>query len=1360
MFKPLPDAPATSDRSRRAPPIPPKIPLVYRNPTPDSISRDLLRSDPELATLEYTIPVAESVSPAHLPSPTIRPLPPQPPVLPPRSQLPLPGHTMPSDLQEFNKLATPSHATPIALPALPTITQPPRAAVSDFEEDLPPSASPSYPLYDSPRPVSYVTTSSASPSEYLTIPTSQSSDQYLRDPLPLPTSHPHQAADAPIYYHRPIPSQNVPDIAQLYSDVFHHPQYAPWDNPDLEYEYESSLLGSHPNPTADLVSVYAGSDSENSYPQQYKSFRLPSLPYSQNSGSSHYSQTLSSTSDRRRGSHILREIPENKIQKALEQISLEKDYSAVDEVSATKILLVEEAAKYKPTSTLDLWSLSHFFKQLCSFLDDRAFTSETLLTVIEIMVHSIHPDVTYLRRRDVAQSIYSSLLLSDAFNQFVENDLRLMTVKAEAVPTGVITALLRSYSYSPDSSLSSYSYLDRLESPLSDAERDAILALPRSNPSWHQFWKLSIDDSALTEESKAEMIRQNIIHEIITTEEDFVRDLRIMTEVISKMFHAVPAFNESSEFSKNTFDAMKPLLKCNVDNLLIPLKRVQLREKTSISSIGDVMLDWANQARPIFMAYAKCFVFSSSYIDKERKSNTTLSTLLDEISTRKETAPQNWRHYFTRVNFRLPRYILLLEALLKKTNTRLPDHDYLKEAIVAISWMAKEYDSQIDKYVNQNRLETLANALVWRPKSLYVGLDLNLPQRKILKSGNVKRRGNKGIDWIDSHIILLDHYFLLTKIEESGNGDSKYVVTKSPIAIDYLAIDSASQIVQSKPLTEQARLAIYSSPGRSSSKQTDGSTNSVTSLRPDDAQTLYTLTLSNLADRPSRFSSNLVLYWKTEIERNNWKDAIMIAKEAYNINCRANHAVFKLGLISNGALSYASGAPKLRIYERGTAIDEALINWRNAVLPIDDSEKNTELEELNSENSIDKPYLKPVKIYCACSVELPGKDGTALFFGLSTGLYVSPENHPSKWKPCYINNFHNLTLVYSLQYIQELRTMFMIANVNGKCMFLAYPIGALCPVGYISINISREPLQESSGVDDELITSSLGLSAFKLAKSHTSSYFNVAKVNGRWLAFHAQRDKLNITGTIHTVFRVVLDLINSKDVLKSTVDYVTPSSIHHFAIDDEFTIPHNCAGINCFAGSTVIVNGNTKFFLYNIETKQLRSIHEQFSLGLDNIKRYIEAGKPCNVFKIGKDASSLSLSVPNDKYVRPRSNSKGELSSPKCELLICYSTCAVFADRFGDIVSSSYIRFAGYANQVAYKYPHVFAFSAELLEIWDISTQKLVQVVAGRDMNFLLSNNQTLWGYSVGTERIIGRMAHPLAAEKYIIFELQPISRK
>ena len=58
-----------------------------------------------------------------------------------------------------------------------------------------------------------------------------------------------------------------------------------------------------------------------------------------------------------------------------------------------------------------------------------------------------------------------------------------------------------------------------------------------------------------------------------------------------------------------------------------------------------------------------------------------------------------------------------------------------------------------------------------------VDLGLKDPTRKVIHQGDVSRKSDNKLEWLDIHLILLDNFLIMTKKRRDRNGE-KYLVSK------------------------------------------------------------------------------------------------------------------------------------------------------------------------------------------------------------------------------------------------------------------------------------------------------------------------------------------------------------------------------------------------------------------------------------------------------------------------------------------------------------------------------------------------------------------------------------------------------
>jgi hypothetical protein len=86
-------------------------------------------------------------------------------------------------------------------------------------------------------------------------------------------------------------------------------------------------------------------------------------------------------------------------------------------------------------------------------------------------------------------------------------------------------------------------------------------------------------------------------------------------------------------------------------------------------------------------------------------------------------------------------------------------------------------DSRKIEALNDSLRMELDEKLVFKPNSK-VDLGLKDSNREILHRGDVSRKSDRGFEWLDIHLILLDNFFIMSKRRLSDRGQERLEVSK------------------------------------------------------------------------------------------------------------------------------------------------------------------------------------------------------------------------------------------------------------------------------------------------------------------------------------------------------------------------------------------------------------------------------------------------------------------------------------------------------------------------------------------------------------------------------------------------------
>lgn len=264
------------------------------------------------------------------------------------------------------------------------------------------------------------------------------------------------------------------------------------------------------------------------------------------------------------------------------------------------------------------------------------------------------------------------------------------SVERGELPTGIITYLTKCYSpdcggatcYSYSCPRKSASLLQQLPDPLESS----------IGPS-SDAWADKVSREVINSLPEREIKRQTIIHTLITSEEQYIRDLDIVETVFIKPLQRAnpPIISplDLEEFIDEVFHNILDLRECN-RRLLEVLYVRQREEGLVINRIGDVFLDAATGFRISYPTYVGHHPIAEKRVREELERNSEFRLFIERCT--RQRLPRSMegarlldlKHYLNRPSEHLQKYPVLLEAIVNETHRSNPDGEFLQEAIDAI----------------------------------------------------------------------------------------------------------------------------------------------------------------------------------------------------------------------------------------------------------------------------------------------------------------------------------------------------------------------------------------------------------------------------------------------------------------------------------------------------------------------------------------------------------------------------------------------------------------------------------------------------------------------------------------------------
>ena len=295
---------------------------------------------------------------------------------------------------------------------------------------------------------------------------------------------------------------------------------------------------------------------------------------------------------------------------------------------------------------------------------------------------------------------------------------------------------------------------------------------------WATFYKIS--KATIETTNKKEIERQNILHEIITTEDLYMDQLNVLRvlyrDELNKWQPPILEPKRKDSFLNEVFGRADAVKQVNEDHLLAQLKYRQQEQGPWIVGFSDIFREWVRKARAIYIGYAEGFPKASSLVRQEADRNILFRQFLDQMRENERSKRLSWDTYLKAPITRLQRYGLLLSSVHKNMLQDSEEKSNLQTAINEIKAVTQECDNKVAEQLKTVTLSQLQSKLVLRPGMEKVKLNLTHLGREIIFEGDLQRVGGSRFSWLDIHAILFDHYMVLAKTisQRDAAGGLKY----------------------------------------------------------------------------------------------------------------------------------------------------------------------------------------------------------------------------------------------------------------------------------------------------------------------------------------------------------------------------------------------------------------------------------------------------------------------------------------------------------------------------------------------------------------------------------------------------------
>lgn len=316
-------------------------------------------------------------------------------------------------------------------------------------------------------------------------------------------------------------------------------------------------------------------------------------------------------------------------------------------------------------------------------------------------------------------------------------------------------------------------------------------------------WTGSFDAKVLASMSTTEQQRQNVIYELINTEQVYMDDLSATLEVFYNPLAESGLLTEQELVT--VFINWKELIWCNMRLLKAFLIRKKMSTSVAITSIGDILCEMLPRLTP-YVRFCSCQLKACQLLQHKTETNPEFKQLEKKCIADPRAKGLPLSSYLLKPLQRICKYPLLIREILKYTPENHFDRVNLETALEKAEELCQQVNEGVRNQENTDRLEWLQAHVNLESigERLFFNSTTNcLGPRKLLHSGTLwKVKSGKELK-----AFLFNDFLMLTRPQssitgslskkigfESNEQDVMYSIYRKPIILNEVIVKRTQEM--------------------------------------------------------------------------------------------------------------------------------------------------------------------------------------------------------------------------------------------------------------------------------------------------------------------------------------------------------------------------------------------------------------------------------------------------------------------------------------------------------------------------------------------------------------------------------------
>nr|XP_037281605.1 intersectin-1-like isoform X2 [Rhipicephalus microplus] len=299
--------------------------------------------------------------------------------------------------------------------------------------------------------------------------------------------------------------------------------------------------------------------------------------------------------------------------------------------------------------------------------------------------------------------------------------------------------------------------------------------------------------------STREKKRQGHIYELISTEENYVKDLVLVKEVFYRPMKQSSLLADDEV--KLIFVNWPELIMSNTKMLKSFRVRQRMSEDGVIEMIGDILCESLPYLTP-YVRFCSCQVRSMAFIQQRSENDPRFKAFTREFCKNPRTRGMPFTSFLLKPMQRMTKYPLMIKKIREYTDASHPDLGYLDEALEKAEQLCSQINEAVKERENADHLEWAQSHIQCNGISerlVFNSLTNILGSRKFLHSGSLTKvkSGKELVGFLFNDFLLLAQPMRdvgrVTNVFMSDKAmNASYKLYKQPLFLNTVLVEDCS----------------------------------------------------------------------------------------------------------------------------------------------------------------------------------------------------------------------------------------------------------------------------------------------------------------------------------------------------------------------------------------------------------------------------------------------------------------------------------------------------------------------------------------------------------------------------------------